>query len=202
MPLTKMTKGLTFMGLGLLALLAGCSNVQVDTTPNDRFKEGNYQTYNWLGAPIKNTGGSVDPLYVIDPTLRAAVDKKLTSKGYRQVEEGGDFQIDYQFKASIAEGALNMTATDANNQDIPVSSQDLLINRRADQALVDNAYALAGPKEVTSILLRFSDGASQNLVWAAGMSKVVDHANFDAKRMQSGVDAAVNRALGRLPNAN
>ena len=91
------------MGLGLLALLAGCSNVQVDTTPNDRFKEGNYQTYNWLGAPIKNTGGSVDPLYVIDPTLRAAVDKKLTSKGYRQVEEGGDFQIDYQFKASIAE---------------------------------------------------------------------------------------------------
>ena len=137
-----------------------------------------------------------------NPRLRAAVDKKLTSKGYRQVEEGGDFQIDYQFKASIAEGALNMTATDANNQDIPVSSQDLLINRRADQALVDNAYALAGPKEVTSILLRFSDGASQNLVWAAGMSKVVDHANFDAKRMQSGVDAAVSRALGRLPNAN
>ena len=42
MPLTKMTKGLALMGLGLLALLAGCSNVQVDTTPNDRFKEGNY----------------------------------------------------------------------------------------------------------------------------------------------------------------
>ena len=202
MSLTRTSKGFACIGLGLLTLLVGCSNVQVDTTPNDRFAEGNYQTYSWLGAPIKNTAGSVDPLYVIDPTLQSAVDKKLASKGYRRVETGGDFQIDYQFKASIAEGALNMTATDANNQDVPVSSQDLLINRRADQALVDNAYALAGPKEVTSILLRFSDGASQNLVWAAGMSKVVDHANFDADRMSSGVNAAVNRALGRLPNAS
>ena len=139
---------------------------------------------------------------MIDPTLRAAVDSKLAAKGYQKVDSGGDFQVLYQFKESISEGALNSTATDANNQDIPVSSQDLLINRRADQALVDNAYALAGPKEVTSILLQFTDGETQSLVWAAGMSKVVDHANFDAKRMSSGVNSAVNKALNRLPSAN
>ena len=190
------------VGLLFTVALGGCSGVQVDTTPNDRFKSGGYQTYNWQGAAIENTGNSTDPLYVIDPTLRAAVDSKLTSKGYRRVEEGGDFQVGYQFKDSISEGAMSTAATDANNQDIPVSSQDLLINRRADQALVDNAYALAGPKEITSILLQFLDGETQSLVWAAGMSKVVDHANFDAKRMSSSVNTAVNRALNRLPSAD
>lgn len=189
---------------GLLAslTLGGCSGVQVDTTPNDRFEAGNYVTYNWQAAALDASGISSDPLYALDPTLRASVDQKLANKGYQRVDADGDFQIIYQFKASISEGALSMAATDANNQDIPVSSQDLVINRRADQALIDNAYALSGPREVTSILLTFTDGSSQNPIWAAGMSKVVDHANFDAKRMSSSVDKAVNRALGRLPKAN
>ena len=55
---------------------------------------------------------------------------------------------------------------------------------------------------MTSVLVTFTDGNTQNPIWAAGMSKVVDHANFDAKRMSSSIDKAVNRALGRLPNAN
>ncbi|MDB2351620.1 DUF4136 domain-containing protein [Luminiphilus sp.] len=189
--------------LGSLAL-GGCSGVQVDTTPNDRFEAGNYVTYNWQAAAldIEASGVTTDPFYALDPTLRASVDQKLASKGYQLVDRGGDFQVIYQFKASITEGALSTAATDANNQDNPISSQDLVINRRADQALIDNAYALSGPREVTSILLTFTDGSTQNPVWAAGMSKVVDHANFDAKRMSASVDKAVNRALGRLPKAN
>ena len=187
--------------IGSLAL-SGCSSVQVDTTPNDRFAAGNYVTYNWQAAALDASGIATDPLYALDPTLRAAVDQKLASKGYQLVDRGGDFQVIYQFKASITEGALSTAATDANNQDNPISSQDLVINRRPDQALIDNAYALSGPREVTSILLTFTDGSTQDPVWAAGMSKVVDYANFDAKRMSASVDKAVNRALGRLPKAN
>ena len=187
--------------IGSLAL-SGCSSVQVDTTPNDRFEAGNYATYNWLAAALDASGVATDPLYALDPTLRASVDQKLASKGYQRVDRGGDFQVIYQFKASISEGALSSEATDAANQDNPISSQDLVINRRPDQALIDNAYALSGPREVTNILLTFTDGSTQNPVWAAGMSKVVDYANFDAKRMSASVDKAVNRALGRLPKAN
>lgn len=187
--------------IGSLAL-SGCSSVQVDTTPNDRFEAGNYVTYNWLAAALDASGVATDPLYALDPTLRASVDQKLASKGYQRVDRGGDFQVIYQFKASISEGALSSAATDAANQDNPISSQDLVINRRPDQALIDNAYALSGPREVTSILLTFTDGSTQSPVWAAGMSKVVDYANFDAKRMSASVDKAVNRALGRLPKAN
>lgn len=187
--------------IGSLAL-SGCSSVQVDTTPNDRFEAGNYVTYNWLAAALDASGVATDPLYALDPTLRASVDQKLASKGYQRVDRGGDFQVIYQFKASISEGALSSAATDAANQDNPISSQDLVINRRPDQALIDNAYALSGPREVTNILLTFTDGSTQNPVWAAGMSKVVDYANFDAKRMSASVDKAVNRALGRLPKAN
>ena len=94
--------------LGSLAL-GGCSGVQVDTTPNDRFEAGNYVTYNWQAAALdlEASGVTTDPFYALDPTLRASVDQKLASKGYQLVDRGGDFQVIYQFKASITEGALS-----------------------------------------------------------------------------------------------
>lgn len=185
----------------LLCFLTSCSSLQVDTTDSTAFKQGNYRTYSWLGAAIENTAGSTDPLYTLDPTLRAAVDSKLAAKGYERVESGGDFIIDYQFKDALVSGSLNSTASIADNR-YPAPTNDAIINRRADQALVDNAYALSGPKEVNSILLRFSDGDSLTMVWAAGMSKVVDKLYFDAKEMEKTINTSVSRALARLPAAN
>ncbi|MEL0037756.1 MAG: hypothetical protein VW799_01610, partial [Halieaceae bacterium] len=65
-----------------------------------------------------------------------------------------------------------------------------------------NAYALSGPKEVNSILIRFSDGETLTMVWAAGVSKVVDKLYFDADDLRKTINTAVDRALGRLPSAS
>lgn len=181
--------------------LVGCASVQVDTMDTTAFKNGNYKTYSWMGAPIDNSAGSTDPLYVLDPALRSAVNAKLASKGYRYVDSGGDFVIDYQFKDTLVAGSLNSTAAEADNR-YPAPTNQAVINRRPDQALVDNAYALSGPKEVNSILIRFSDGESLTMVWAAGVSKVVDKLYFDADDLQKTIKVAVDRALGRLPSAS
>ena len=181
--------------------LVGCASVQVDTMDTAAFKNGNYKTYSWMGAPIDNSAGSTDPLYVLDPALRSAVDAKLASKGYRYVDSGGDFVIDYQFKDTLVAGSLNSTAAEADNR-YPAPTNQAVINRRPDQALVDNAYALSGPKELNSILIRFSDGESLTMVWAAGVSKVVDKLYFDADDLQKTINVAVDRALGRLPSAS
>lgn len=195
--MTTMFRLLTALSL---ATLVACANVQVDTAPIDKFKAGNYHSYSWLGAPVENTAGSDDPLYVVDPALRKAVDETLAGKGYRRLETGGDFTIDYQFKASMADGALNTTAAKADNR-YPVPSGGALINRGADQALVDNAYALSGVREMNSILLRFSDAESQSLVWAGAMSKIVEDVNQDSRdKMAKGISAAVNRVLRAIPD--
>lgn len=183
-----------------LALLAACANVQVDTAPVDKFKEGNYRSYSWRGAPIENTGGSSDPLYVVSPALRAAVDEELADKGYVKRESGGDFTIEYQFKASLADGALNSTAAMADNR-YPRPTGGAVINRGTDQALIDNAYALSGVREMNSILLRFSDAESQSLVWAGAVSKIVEDANNDDReKMVKSIRAAVKRVLGQIPS--
>lgn len=181
--------------------LVGCASVQVDTMDTAAFKNGNYKTYSWMGAPIDNSAGSTDPLYVLDPALRSAVDAKLASKGYRYVDSGGGFVIDYQFKDTLVAGSLSSTAAEADNR-YPAPTNQAVINRRPDQALVDNAYALSGPKELNSILIRFSDGESLTMVWAAGVSKVVDKLYFDADDLQKTIKVAVDRALGRLPSAS
>jgi len=192
---------MTTLLLGAMALVAACTGVQVDSASADKFKEGNYRSYSWLGAPVENTGGSHDPLYVIDPALRAAVDKELASKGYRQVASGGDFNIDYQFKASLADGELSSTARESDNV-YPYADAPAMVNRRTDQALVDNAYALSGPREMNSILLRFSDGQDQGLVWAGAMSKLVENLNHEnSKKMVQGINTAVRRVLQSIPTA-
>ena len=181
--------------------LSGCSGVQIDSAPVERFAEGNYQTYSWRVAAIENTDDSKDFMYVVDPTIRSAVNKELQSKGYRMVDAKGDFVIDYQFKTSLSDGALSSTALMSDNR-YPIPNTEAVINRRTDQALVDNAYALSGPRQVNSVLITFSDGADQGLVWAASMSKIVEDVNQqDPKDMAKSVNSAVSRTFGKLPKA-
>mgnify|MGYP001087865637 CR=1 FL=1 len=191
------------LALALLSMLLGaCSGIQTDTAPIDRFKEGNYSTYSWRAPAIANSGQSNDPLYTLDPTLRSAVNNTLAGKGYRLVDEGGDFLIDYQFRATLSEGALSSSADQASERN-PSADAEVVINRRANQALVDNAYALAGPRPMNNIVLQFSDAQSQSLVWAASMSKVVENLNqTDVEKMRTGIATAVRRIMLILPNAD
>ncbi len=183
-------------------LLVACTGIETNTTPVDRFAEGNYKTYSWRAEQIENTGNSSDPLYTIAPTLRAAVDEELASKGYRYQHEGGDFLIHYQFKVGLSEGVPNAIANSANNRyDIPDAA--VVVNRRTDQALVDNAYALSGPRETNNMLLQFSDRTTQSLVWATSMTKIVENVNEEnTKKMRKSVNAAVRKVLRQLPSAN
>lgn len=196
-------KSAAFRSISLLmiALIAGCAGVQINSTPVDRFGVAKFETFSWRAAPIGQRQGSKDPLAVVDPTLRSAVNKALVGKGYREIPEGGDFVIDYQFKASLSEGALSSSAYKASNE-FPAPNPNVVVNRRTNQALVDNAYALAGPREVNSILLEFSDGDSQGLVWAGSISKVVEDLNRDdSEGVRKSINRAVVRLLRTIPNA-
>ena len=52
-----------------------------------------------------------------------------------------------------------------------------VINRNTDSAMMDNAYALSGPREVAMLMLSFEDGSNLATVWTASISQMVENQN-------------------------
>lgn len=199
--LTDIPTGKGWLGLLLMPLLIACSGIQIDSAPLDRFNEGGYQSYSWRTAALETHSGDTDTLSIIDPALRTAVNDVLSTKGYRQVASGGDFVIDYQFRAALAQGELNSTAREAENTS-PYVDPNVVINRQVNQALLDNAYALSGPKAINSIVIQFSSGEKQRLIWTTSINKIVENVNRDnMDKMTAGINKAISRAFARLPRA-
>jgi hypothetical protein len=71
-----------------------------------------------------------------------------------------------------------------------------------NQAAVDNAIALGGVQETNNITLQFNDAATNQEVWQATLSKVVEDANnIDATRLDGELKGFLERALEAIPPA-
>jgi len=180
--------------LSLMLTLAGCSAVQVDSTPADRFSAKTYQSYSWRAALPSGISGSMDDFYRLSTMVRDVVSQELEKKGYRNVESDGDFVISYAFKATL-EAGVDPAATEFN-------TTTAVINRGVDPAEAANAQALAGPREVASLMLMFEDGGNLAPVWSATISQVVENRNQpDLKKVRRRLEPGVAKALRGLPDA-
>ena len=176
------------------ALLQGCSTAQVDTTPSDKFADKGYQSFGWKTNLPTGISGPMDAFYRLSTTVREVVSAELSRKGYRLTETGADFVISYEFKATL-EGGMDNNAR-------PVNPTSAVINRSPDPAVVDNAYALSGPREVASLMLHFEDGDNLVPVWSASISQVVENRNQpDIDKVRRKLQPGVARAFRALPNA-
>lgn len=180
--------------LSLILTLTGCSSVQVESTPADRFSTKQYQSYSWRATLPSGTSGSMDELYRLSTIVRDVVSQELEKKGYRNVESDGDFVISYAFKATLEAGA-GVSASE-------FKTTSAVINRGVDPAETANAQALAGPREVASLFLMFEDGANLAPVWSATISQVVENRNQpDLEKVRSKLNPGVAKALRALPDA-
>ena len=81
----------------------------------------------------------------------------------------------------------------------PTSS---VINRSPDPAIINNAYALSGPREVASLMLSFEDGDNLAAVWSANISQVVENRNQpNLEKIRRKLEPGIARALRVLPDA-
>ena len=176
------------------ALLQSCSTAQVDTTPANKFADRQYQSFGWKTDLPTGVPGSMDAFYRLSSTVRDVVSAHLTKKGYRLTETGADFVISYEFKATL-EGGVDNSARG-------VSPTSAVINRSPDPAVVDNAYALSGPREVASLIIHFEDGGNLAPMWSATISQVVENRNQpDVDKVRQKLEPSVARAFRTLPNA-
>ncbi len=179
----------------LAATLAACSGI--DTKPADTtdFAAAGFQYYDWRNPPLENTHNSRDPIYLTDRLVRDAVNAELQSKGYRLDPERAQFTVDFVAAAGMRQGVPSEQASN-------ISTRPQAINRRPDQATVDNAQALAGVVDTNNLALIFRDRTSGDEVWQVLISKIVEDANFnDTDRARRNVEQAVRKGLRTLPNA-
>ena len=180
--------------LSLTLTLTSCSSVRVESLPPDQFSAEQYQSYSWRAALPSGISGSMDELYRLSTIVREVVSQELDKKGYRSVESDGDFVISYAFKATL-EAGVDPTATEFN-------TTSAVINRGVDPAEAANAQALAGPREIASLLLVFEDGKNLAPVWSATVSQVVENRNQpDLAKVRRKIEPGVAKALRVLPDA-
>lgn len=180
--------------LSLTLTLTSCSSVRVESLPPDQFSAEQYQSYSWRAALPSGISGSMDELYRLSTIVREVVSQELDKKGYRSVESDGDFVISYAFKATL-EAGVDPTATEFN-------TTSAVINRGVDPAEAANAQALAGPREIASLLLIFEDGKNLAPMWSATVSQVVENRNQpDLAKVRRKIEPGVAKALRVLPDA-
>jgi hypothetical protein len=180
----------------LSLLLVACSGVEIQQSSIDKFSGGDYRYYTWRTEPLPNVTRSSDPVYAIDPVIRREVDADLQRKGYVLDKSRAQFTVDYLYVSGMQQGARSELAS--NITPYPRVTP----NRQVNQATVDNAIALGGVKETNNIILQFNDLASNQEVWQATLTKVVEDANnIDASRLDQNLKDYLARALKNLPPA-
>ena len=174
--------------------MLGCATMQVDTAPTDRFTSKGYQTFSWRAEVPTRVPQSMETLYQLSTSVREVLSASLQKKGYRYEASGGDFLVSYAFGARLEGGTDPGMPNPA-----PASS---VINRSPDPAVMDNASALSGPREVVSLMLSFEDGDNLASVWSASISQVVENQNQPAlDKVRRNLEPGIARALRVLPHA-
>ncbi len=181
----------------LLSLtLVACSGVNIQQTGADKFGAGNYHYYKWRTEPLPTTSRSSDPVYALDPVIRREVDADLQRKGYVLDEARAQFTVDYLYVSGMQQGEPSQLASNVTPY------PRVTPNRQVNQATVDNAIALGGVKETNNLILQFNDLSSNQEVWQATLSKVVEDANnIDTSRLDQNLQKFLARALKSLPPA-
>ena len=181
--------------IGVLCItVAGCATMEVDTASPKRFASKNYQTFSWRSEVPTGVPQSMERLYTLSTTVREVVADALEKKGYRYEASGGDFMVSYAFGSRLEGGDEPVTPS--------LGASSSIINRNPDGAVMDNAYALSGPREVASVMLTFEDGANLATVWTAQISQIVENQNqADLDKVQRRLESGVARALRALPDA-
>jgi len=176
--------------------LAACAGLEIEAWEPTQFAAGNYQTYSWRSEPIVNTVGSRDPIYMMDPIVRAETDRVLQAKGYRKVEWNGDFTVDYIYAPGIRAGVAGEAASNISPR------AGVRPNTSMSGAERDNAIALSGVKETHNLALQFNDGKSRQEVWRGVLTKIAqDTTGENVGNTRRNIGKGINQMTSTLPKA-
>lgn len=192
-------RSLTTLATLLLSLtLAACSSIETRPTDTAKFAAANYKYFKWRSEPLANPSGSTDTFYVIDPMLRREVNAALAEKGYVLNPDRAQFSVDYLQAVGMRQGVAGRDA-DGGIDPIPSARP----HRQLDQAMVDNAHALAGVQSTSNVAIQFNDVESQLEVWSVVITKIIEDQNeSNPEKIQRNLEKGISAGLKSLPDAD
>lgn len=192
-------RNLNTLAILLLSLaVAACSSIETRPADTAKFAAANFTYFTWRSQPLTNSSQSGDLLYVMDPIVRREVTAALTAKGYVLDPERAQFNVDYLQAMGLREG---VSSQDASGGIDPIPS--VRPNRQINQAMVDNANALAGVQTTSNIAIQFNEVSNQTEIWRVIITKIVDDTNnVDTQALERNIAKAIDKGLRTLPDAS
>lgn len=191
-------RSLTTLATLLLSLtLVACSSIETRPADTADFAAANYKYFKWRSEPLANPSGSTDTFYVIDPMLRSEVNTALVAKGYVLDADRAQFSVDYLQAVGMRQGVAGRDA-DGGIDPIPSARP----HRQLDQAMVDNAHALAGVQTTSNVAIQFNDVESQLEVWSVVITKIIEDQNdSNPEKIRRNLEKGISAGLKSLPDA-
>jgi len=177
-----MRHALVVAAAAAVAVLGGCSTTAaVKSTPAARFDASQYRTYEW-GTPAPVVVAYEDrerDAAVLEWTIRDAVDRTLSSKGYQRIEAGDpDFKVDFGVR-------LEEKSADTFGQYIKYRDA-------GGQQNLGGAYVFG--YEEGALVIEATDSRSSTRLWT-GSERVVLDDGQDVKKLEQ----AAGRILAGFP---
>jgi hypothetical protein len=156
---------LSLMAIALTCVTASLAQ-QVKTDYDRSAAFSQFKTYSWEQVNAQN------PLWV--NRIKAAVNSALTSKGWTQVESGGDVSI----------MAMEMNETHKTLD----TYYDGFGGGCGESTTTENTY------RVGTLVIDLYDSSSKNLIWRGSLSDVLSNkSNKNIKNLDKGVEKLFNR---------
>lgn len=175
----------------LLVAAAGCSGVKVAVDAAPGFAERGYRDYAWASAPLGPR--SDDNARFIDRTVRAAAERELQARGYRQVEAAASpLLLDYRLASRLDASRSGIISP----RDEAARVWDLNTAATGDTSL--HNHPVVPYSETLFLSFSLKDRESGKMVWQAVASQ--DAADPAEKVPPAPViERAVRRLVERLP---
>lgn len=180
----------------LVAVLSGCSTMQItsDYDPSANFAD--LRSYNWIPEPQKVSGDPKIDNPFIERRIRDAVDKQLAAQGYEKRSSGTpDFLIGYQ----VAIGKKLAVSTVNNYYGYGVGAGWHHRGARrygASRVYVSEAYVYE--YDQGSLVIDVVDPETQKLIWRGSAQAEVDRSASREKR-EKRISKAVQKILAGFP---
>ena len=182
------------IGCSLLAVAAAAQKINVDSNRDERADFSKIQTYTWLPTPPAKTNIAPDAVTnpnmsqkVLGPHIIAAVDRQLTLRGLKRIEEGQpDIKVVYYASLNV-----NVSAAELGSY----------YQYTTGWATLPLGAAPTSSFEILergTIVIDVIAPGSNTAIWRGTVATNVDHENTHEKRVER-INEAMTRVFERFP---
>ena len=180
-----------FVWVVLASLIMGCSSFRVIEHNDKNTNLADYQYIVWGDTALSESSAS--SIAIADTTIRAAVTRELTRKGYQVVNEGAQLSVTWRVGRSEVEVFEE-----------PIYTIDNSLGDNMQASIVHDGRVFQSSSEYVSVdqlVILFSNAATKEPLYAIEIRGVHEDASSTAG-LKARIEEALQKAFKSIPRRN